>query len=121
LVSLLIREYALWEDDLSYPERVFPPQLIVRQEAEEEEAEISLYVNGEISSAPSEPEPELLEGYYSYPEFSPMPRTNYAARVNFPEDLTLLIEFFEQFFPREQVEGFVTAINKYVRQEIQRR
>jgi hypothetical protein len=50
-----------------------------------------------------------------------MSRTNYAARVNLPEDFTSLIELFKQFFPREQVEGFVTAINKYVRQEIQRR
>jgi hypothetical protein len=118
LVPLLVGEYASWEDDLFYPEGVSPSQPIVRQEAEEEEAEISLYANGEIPPAPPEPEPELSEGYYLYPEFSLMSRINYAARVNFPEDLTLPIEFFEQFFPREQVEGFVTAINKYVREEI---
>jgi hypothetical protein len=50
-----------------------------------------------------------------------MPRTNYAARVNFSEDLTSSIEFFEQFFFREQVEGFVIATNEYARREIQRR
>jgi hypothetical protein len=50
-----------------------------------------------------------------------MPRTNHAAHVNLPENLTSPIEFFEQFFPREQMEGFVTATNKYARQEIQRK
>ena len=121
LAPLLVREHASWEDDLPYPEGVPPLQPIVRQKADEEKAEISPYANGEIPPAPPEPEPELLEDYYSHPEFSPMPRINHAARVNLPENLTSLIELFEQFFPREQVEGFVTATNEYARQEIQRR
>jgi hypothetical protein len=121
LVFLLIKEYASWEDDLPYPKKVPPPQPIVRQEAEEKEAEISPYANGEIPSAPLKPEPESLEGYYSHLKFSPMPRTNHAARVNLPENLTSPIKLFAQFFPREQVEGFVTATNKYTRQEIQRK
>ena len=50
-----------------------------------------------------------------------MPRTNHTARVNLPEDLTSSIEFFEQFFPRKQIEGFVTTTNKYTKQEIQRK
>jgi hypothetical protein len=48
-------------------------------------------------------------------------RINYAARVNLPEDLILLIEFFKQFFFREQVKSFLTIINKYIKQEIQRK
>lgn len=35
------------------------------QEAEEEETEISLYVNREISPASPESKPESLKGYYS--------------------------------------------------------
>jgi hypothetical protein len=42
-------------------------------------------------------------------------RINYTARVNLPENLILLIKFFEQFFFREQMKGFVIAINKYIK------
>jgi hypothetical protein len=101
LVSLLVREYVSWEDDLPYPEGVPPFQLIVRQEAEAEEAEISPYANGEIPPAPLEPEPESSKNYYSHPKFFSMPRTNHAARVNFPENLISSIELFEQFFSHE--------------------
>jgi hypothetical protein len=121
LIPLLIREYISWEDDLLYPEGVPPPQPIVRQEAEKKKTKISLYINKEIPLAPPESEPELSEDYYLYPKFSPMFRINNTARVNLPEDLTSLIKFFKQFFPREQVKDFVTAINEYARQEIQRK
>jgi hypothetical protein len=95
LIPLLVRKHTSWENDLLYFERILPLQSIVRQKAEEEKTEISLYINREISFAFSEFEPELSEGYYLYSEFSSISRINYTARVNLPEDLILLIEFFK--------------------------
>ena len=109
-MPFLVRKHASWEE-LPFAEEV----------PLEEKEEYSPYANGEIPPAPPELAPVSAEGYYTHPEFSPMPRTNHEARVNLPEDLISPIGLFTQFFPREQVEGFVTATNKYAIQELQRR
>jgi hypothetical protein len=104
-MPFLVRQYASWEE-LPFAEgvplegvKVYPPPPIVRNEEEEEieEEEYSPYANGEISPAFFESAPLIpdeLEGYYTHPKFSLLPRTNYKARVNFPESLTSPIGLF---------------------------
>jgi hypothetical protein len=121
LIPLLIKEYILWENDLLYPKEISPPQSIIRQKAEKKETEISLYINKEIPPASPESKPESSENYYLYPKFFSISRINHAARVNFPKNFISLIKFFKQFFSREQMKNFVIIINKYAKQEIQRK
>jgi hypothetical protein len=79
----------------------------------------NLYSNGALPAAPIEPEAELLEGYYTHPEFFLMPRRIYEGKVNFPEDFTDPIRLFTLFYPREYVEILVRSTNKYVEQEME--
>jgi hypothetical protein len=113
LVSFLVRKYVSWE------ELLFAEEVLL--EEKEKKEEYFLYANRKILSIPSESISVSAEGYYTHPEFSPISRTNYKAGVNFPEDLTSPIDLFTQFFSREQVEDFVTIINKYAIQELQRK
>jgi hypothetical protein len=95
LIPLLVREYTLWENDLSYLKKIFPPQSIIRQEIDKEKTEIFSYINKEIPSALPKFKSELLKNLYLYSEFSLIFRINYTARMNFPKDLISLIKFFK--------------------------
>jgi hypothetical protein len=77
------------------------------------------YSNGALPAAPIEPEAESLEGYYTHPEFSPMPRRIHEGKVNLPEDLTDPIRLFTLFYPREHVETLVRSTNKYAEEEME--
>jgi hypothetical protein len=87
---------------------------IIRNKKEEKEKEKYFpYANKEIPFIPFKSKPVTVKDYYTYPEFSLMPRINHTIFYNFSEGLTLLIKIFSQFFTREQVKGFVIVINKY--------
>ncbi len=59
-----------------------------------------------------------MTGYYTYPEFSLMPRTNYEAKINLPKDLTNPLGLFTLFYPFEYMEIFVWSTNQYAEKKI---
>jgi hypothetical protein len=71
--------------------------------------------------APDEPAPEDMRGYYSHPEYIPMPRTAHAAKVNLRKSLTNLFELFILFYSRKHVKVFTKVINTYVKAELERK
>jgi hypothetical protein len=77
------------------------------------------FANGALPAAPPIPEAVTMEGYYTHPEFSPMPRRIHEGKVNLPENLTDPIRLFTFFYPHSLVETFVRATNKYAEKKIE--
>jgi hypothetical protein len=98
--------------------------MIRAEKKKTEKKKYFLYANKEILPVLFKSTPLIsdeLEDYYIYSEFFPIPRTNYIANINFPENFTALIKLFKQFFPREHIEIMIISINKYTQQILKKR
>jgi hypothetical protein len=82
---------------------------------------LTLFKNGDLPLTPKEPDPMDMRGYYSYPEYTPMPRTGKPAKVNLREDLTDPLELFLLFYTPQHMRSFTNAINAYTRAEFERK
>jgi hypothetical protein len=106
LFPMLAKPTASWDnDDLLKPLESIPDN--------------NPFANGALPAAPPIPKAVTMKGYYTHPEFSPIPRRIHEGEVNLPGNLTDPIRLFTLFYPRSLMETFVRAINKYAEEEIE--